>query len=98
MNWRSDRPRSRYGFNSRLTLFKALIHSISGGYKNEPTNDYWKTPTVNWDNIARANVTSILQVSLAWRLSLSKPISKAGRFRETLALGLSYKFANYSGK
>jgi hypothetical protein len=91
--------KSRYSFNSRLTLFQALIHDRSGGIPNAPKeNDDWKAPTVNWDNVLRANVTSILQVTLAWQWLYEKPVSKAGRFKETLTLGLAYKFANYTAK
>jgi opacity protein-like surface antigen len=91
--------KAKYSFNSRLTLFKSLVHSRSGGIPNAPKeNDDWKAPTVNWDNVLHANVTSILQVSLAWQWLYEKPVSKGGRFKETLSLGLAYKFANYTAK
>jgi hypothetical protein len=85
-----------YTLDSRLTLFQALFHSHSGGIANAPTNDYWKTATVDWDNTFSVNVTRIIQVGLAWEILYDKQIALGGRFRETLSLGLAYKFANFA--
>jgi hypothetical protein len=87
--------KTRFSMNSKLSVFQSVVHSRSPKPVT-PENDFWKTPTVNWDNVLHANVTSIIQVSLAWQLIYEKPISLAGRFRESLSLGLSYKFANHS--
>jgi hypothetical protein len=78
-------------YTSKLTVFKALFIS-NNPLENDPVRkDFWKTPSVNWDNILSANVTKIVQVSLAWQLLYDKPISLAGRFRQTLALGVNWK-------
>jgi hypothetical protein len=89
-DWTLGSAASPYSFVSKLSVFQALFNSRS----NQLNND-WKTADLDWDNILRANLTSILQVSLAWQLLYDKEISRGGRFRETLALGFSYKFANF---
>ena len=58
----------------------------------------WQTVTVNWDNTFRANITSLIQTSLSWQLLYDKTVAKGGRFKESLTLGLSYKFANFDVK
>ena len=83
-------PKAKYSLVSKFTVFQALFNSQS----NVLPNDNWKTADLNWDNSLRANLTSILQVSLSWQWLYDKEIALGGRFRETLALGLSYKFAN----
>ncbi|HEY3295550.1 MAG TPA: DUF3078 domain-containing protein [bacterium] len=89
-------PKKPYNFDSRLTVFQALFHSIHSDIALPPQNDNWKTATANWDNTVSVNVTKILQVGLAWQLLYDKQIALGGRFRETLSLGLAYKFANYT--
>ena len=83
-------PKAKYSFASKLTVFQALFNSQSDVL---PTDD-WKTADLNWDNTLRASITSLLQMSLGWQLLYDKEIDKGGRFKETLALGLAYKFAN----
>lgn len=83
--------KSKYSFASKLTVFQALFNSKS----DEFVTDDWKTADLNWDNILRARVNSLLQVGLAWQLLYDKQIAQAGRFKETLALGIAYNFANF---
>lgn len=89
-DWTLGSARTKYSFVSKLILFQALFNS-----RSDELNDDWKTADLNWDNILRANLTSVLQVSLAWQLLYDKEISCRGRFKETLLLGLSFKFANF---
>ncbi|RPH96672.1 DUF3078 domain-containing protein [candidate division KSB1 bacterium] len=90
-DWQLGSAKAKYSFVSQLTLFQALFNS-----RSDELNNDWKTVDMNWDNMLRANLTSILQVSLAWQLLYDKEISKAGRFKETLTLGVAYKFANFT--
>jgi len=78
-------------YTTKLTLFKALFYSEADQLKGLPNENYWKTVDVNWDNILTANVTRIVQVSLAWQLLYDKEIDLGGRFKETLALGVSWR-------
>jgi hypothetical protein len=89
-DWTLGSAKSKYSFVSKFIVFQALFNS-----KSDELNDDWKTADLNWDNSLRANLTSVLQVSLAWQLLYDKEISRGGRFKETLALGLSFKFANF---
>lgn len=77
-------------YTSKLTVFKALFIGTNPLGNDPVRKDYWKTPNMNWDNIVTAQVTKIVQVSLAWQLLYDKPISLAGRFRQTLALGIGW--------
>jgi hypothetical protein len=86
--------KSKTSFVSKLTVFQALFNSKSKDLTG-PTKDYWKTADVNWDNTFRANLTSVLQMNLAWQWLYDKEIAKGGRFKETLTLGVAYKFANF---
>jgi hypothetical protein len=81
---------SKYSFNSKLTLFQALMNS-----KSDELNDDWKEVDVNWDNIFRVKVTSLINVGLTWQLLYDKEIDDGGRFKQTLSLGLAYSFANF---
>ena len=89
--------KAKYNFTSKLSVFQAMFHSRSGGYElaagiEEGTE--WKTADLNWDNTLRVNISSLIQTSLAWQLLYDKQIAKAGRFKETLTLGIAYKFGN----
>jgi hypothetical protein len=81
---------SKYSFNSKLTLFQALFNSES-----DELNDDWKELDVNWDNIFRVKVSSIINVGLTWQLLYDKEIDDGGRLKQTLSLGLAYSFANF---
>ncbi len=85
-----------YNFDSRLTVFQAMFHSKSSDLPLPPQDNTWKTASTNWDNTLSVNVTKILQVGLAWQLLYDKQVSPYGRFKETLSLGVAYKFANYT--
>jgi len=71
----------------KLTVYKAL--AISN--KDQQPNDYWKTIDVNWENAITATVSKYVKVSLYIQLLYDKQISKKGRLKQTLSLGISYK-------
>jgi hypothetical protein len=79
-------------FTSKLTLYKALFYSEEDALKGLPNEDYWKEVDVNWENIFSASITKYLMVNLYTQLLYDKEIDLAGRFKETLSLGLTYKF------
>jgi RNAse (barnase) inhibitor barstar len=74
-----------------LTLFEALFSSQEDELEAAGKKDYWRTIDANWDNILTANVTRIMQVSLAWQLLYDKEVDRGGRFKETLALGINWR-------
>lgn len=81
---------SKYSFNSKLTLFQALMNS-----KSDELNDDWKKLDMNWDNIFRVRVSSLINVGLTWQLLYDKEVDDGGRLKQTLSLGLAYSFANF---
>lgn len=81
----------RITFQSKLTIFQALFYSEKDDLVGLPNEDYWKAPDVNWENIFTAGITEHLMVNLYIQLLYDKEIALAGRFKQTLALGLTYK-------
>ncbi|NMC42857.1 MAG: DUF3078 domain-containing protein [candidate division Zixibacteria bacterium] len=74
----------RIGWTSKLTVFKPLTVSD----KSVP---HWSATHVNWENILAASVTKYITVNLYVQWLYDKPIDLRGRFKETLALGFTYK-------
>jgi hypothetical protein len=75
----------------KLTLYKALFFSQKDDFAGTEAEDYWKAVDINWENKITATITKYVQVSLYTQLLYDKQISKKGRFKETLSLGLTYK-------
>lgn len=71
-------------WTAKLTIFKALSVSNKDAL-------YWPNPDINWENIFSATVTKYIIVNLYTQWLYDKQIDKRGRFKETLALGLTYK-------
>lgn len=67
---------------TKLTLFKAIFYS-----KKEEL--YWKCVDVNWENIFSSSIAKYLTVNLYVQFLYDKQIDKKGRFKQTLALGLT---------
>jgi hypothetical protein len=78
------------GFVSKLSLYKALFYSKANEFKGTPRADYWKMVDANWENQVTAAVAKYVTVTLYAQLLYDKEISLRGRFKETLALGLTY--------
>ena len=74
-------------YTSKLSLYKAMFFSKS----DEVDNDYWKTVDINWENRVSASVAKYVTVSLYSQLLYDKEITFKGRFKQTLALGITYK-------
>jgi hypothetical protein len=75
----------------KLTLFKALYNSDKDEFKDTPAEDYWKAIDVNWENSLTATVAKYVSVSLYVQFLYDKQVSKRGRIKETLGLGLTYQ-------
>jgi len=76
-------------YTTKLTVFQALFYSEADELEGLENEDYWKTTDVSWENLLTARVAKIVQVSLAWELLYDKEISKGGRLKETLVLGVA---------
>ncbi|RJP76393.1 MAG: DUF3078 domain-containing protein [Candidatus Zixiibacteriota bacterium] len=79
-------------YTTKVSLFKALFSSNEDSLAAAGKAGYWETVDVNWDNVLTAQVTKIVQVSLAWQLLYDKEIDVGGRFKEALALGVAWQF------
>lgn len=88
----SPLAKDRITFTSKLTLFQALLYSETDELEGQPEEDYWKEIDVNWENIFSASITEYLMVNLYIQLLYDKEIDLGGRFKQTLSLGVTYKF------
>jgi hypothetical protein len=88
----------RINFQSKLIIFKAFFNSKSKDLKGLPQENYWKSPDVNWENIFNIFITKYFVINLYTQLLYDKEIDKAGRFKETLGLGLNWKYEKPSKK
>ncbi|MDD3642603.1 MAG: DUF3078 domain-containing protein [Candidatus Krumholzibacteria bacterium] len=81
-------------YSSKLNVFQALYNSEKDDLAGLPGEDYWKSPDVRWENTFSANVTGHIVVSLYVDFRYDKEIDLKGSFKQTLALGINYRFGN----
>jgi len=79
-------------YGSKLTVFQGLHYSEADEIKGQPNEDDWKSPDVKWENTFTAGITKYLMVNLYVEILYDKNIDAKARFKEILALGLTYKF------
>lgn len=84
-------PGSSIGYKSRLGAFKALYYSKSDELKGLENEDYWKAVDVNWENTFSAQVSKYVGVALYLQWLYDKEVDLAGRFKQTLSIGFSWK-------
>jgi len=77
---------------SKLIVFQAVFFSKADDFKGTPAEDYWKSPDINWENVFTASITKYLMVNLYTQFLYDKQINKAGRFKQTLGLGLKWNY------
>jgi hypothetical protein len=82
----------KISYTSKLTLFQAVFFSGASALVGKPNADYWKALDVGWDNTVAASITKYVMVNLTAQLLYDKEIDTKLRLKETLALGLTYKF------
>jgi len=76
---------------SKLSLYKALFYSKADDFKGTIAEDYWRAVDVNFETKISASVAKYVEVSLYLQALYDKEIDLRGRFKQTLALGLTYK-------
>jgi hypothetical protein len=76
---------------SRLSVYKAFYFSESQKLEGQFNMDYWKSPDVNWETLFTANITKYLMVNLYVQFLYDKEVDLAGRFKQSLSLGITYK-------
>jgi Protein of unknown function (DUF3078) len=79
------------GYVGKLSLFKALFFSKADDFKGTPAENYWKAVDVNLENGISVAISKYVALNFYTQLLYDKQISLAGRFKETFALGLTYK-------
>ena len=90
-DFKTTLAQERITYTGRLSLFKALFFSEADKLKGQPNENYWKSPDFNWENIFTASITKYLMVNFYVQLLYDKEINLKTRFKQTLALGLTYK-------
>ncbi len=81
----------RIALTNKLVIFKALFYSKSEELQGLVSEDYWRAPDVNWENVITASVTDYLMVNLYTQLLYDKELSLGARFKQTLSLAVTYK-------
>ncbi len=76
---------------SKLRVFQAVFSSVSDDLQGLENEDYWKSPDVAWETTLSAAVTKLIQTSLFVEFLYDKEISRQGRYRQILGLGVTYK-------
>lgn len=82
----------RIKLQSKLIVFQALFFSKADDFKGLPNEDYWRAPDINFENTFTASITKYLMVNLYTQLLYDKEIDRTGRFKQTLGLGLTWKY------
>lgn len=85
-------------YTSKLNVYQALYDSEKDELEGLPNEDYWKTPDVRWENTFSANVTGHIVVNLYVDFRYDKQVDLRGSFKQTLALGINYRFGNVEKK
>ncbi len=76
----------RITYKSKLSIFEALFKGDEGN------DDYWRYPDIDWENTLSAGITKYLTVDLYVQLLYDREIAEKPRYRQSLALGLTYNF------
>ncbi len=92
IDFKSLLANDRITFTSKLSIFKALFYSEVEQIEDLSNKEYWKSPDINWENIFTAGITKYLMVNLYIQILYDKELDLSMRFKQTLALGLTYKF------
>ncbi|MBD3367011.1 MAG: hypothetical protein GF405_02405 [Candidatus Eisenbacteria bacterium] len=85
---RTPMAEDRITLSSRLELYQALINSEED---EEGVGDEWKSLDVTLENTLAASITDHIKVNLSLDLLYDEQIDPDVRFRQTLALGLTFK-------
>ena len=87
----SPLPDSTVMVMSRLSIYEAFFYSEAKKLEGMYNMDYWKSPDINWETTFTANINKYLMVNLYIQFLYDKEVDLAGRFKESLALGITYR-------
>lgn len=80
----------RVQYIGKLSLFKALFSSQSDGVEGTDFEGFWKAVDVNFENSLKVSVSKIMTVILYNQFLYDKEISKKGRVKQTMGVGLTF--------
>jgi hypothetical protein len=78
----------RITYKSKLSVFEALFKKDGEAVGGE---NYWKYPDIDWENTLSGEITKYLTVNLYLQLLYDREITEKPRYRQSLAVGLTYK-------
>ncbi len=87
--WEIPFAKSAGTYSGKLSLFKAVVNSAA---ENSTCPDCWKAIDAEWENELEIELIKYVVLNFSFELLYDKEINPRGRFRESLGLGLSYKF------
>jgi len=93
-NYTSPFAADKITLTSNLTLYQAMVNSEAKRFERLPNENYWKAIDVNWENIVSISIAKYIMVNFYAQLLYDKEIARGGRLKESLAVGLTYKFSN----
>lgn len=83
-------------FESLLRVYEAVVSSENEEESSEEDGVAdWRYPDINWENTLTVNLTKYIMFNLYVQTLYDREIDRDPRFKETLALGLSWTFRNY---
>jgi hypothetical protein len=81
----------KLSYINKLTVFSSVYSSESDKLKGTPRKDDWKYPDVNFENTLNIKLAKYLVMNFYIQVLYDREIDLAGRYLETLSLGLTYK-------
>lgn len=78
-------------FTSKLSVFQSVFSSEDEKLKGTTGENDWKYPDVNFENILTINLTKYLIMNFYAQILYDREISRSGRFKQTMSLGITYK-------
>ena len=80
----------RVGYIGKLSLYKALFSSISDDAEGTDFEGFWKAVDVNLENTLKVSVSKIMTVIMYNQFHYDKEITKKGRVKQTMGVGLTF--------
>ncbi|MDD5259711.1 MAG: DUF3078 domain-containing protein [bacterium] len=92
-NFTSPYSENKITYTNNLTVYQALANSEANSLSGLPNEDYWRAVDVNWEHILSVSISRYVMVNFYAQWLYDKEIALGGRFKETLALGVTYKLS-----
>lgn len=90
LKWENEAKWAKWA--STLKVYEALVSSKASETDGTAAEGHWRRPDVNFENTLSLNITRYVMINLYAQLLYDREISDEARFKETLAVGLTYAF------